>query len=934
MNDHGMRKSSIGGVNLVVHVFQLRIENRLQSWIRWLDLTDPQHKVVTLNSNVMDSTQNMTMYRLALPNAFASISFTYFVIAPLACAFFLIMAFPIETLGSTALQQEDPVVSRSLLPTGNLINPVGKTTEIYGRPNDLALSANGKWLLVKDWKSLRVIDAQSMDLLQTVDCPGGASLHGMAVSESGTVFVSNAKQEVHVYENSADENANVPEFKLTRSIKLPNGSFPCGIELSDDQSSAFVCLSRKNSLAVVDIASGELMKTIDVGIAPFDVELGAEDRLYVSNIGGRQPITSDKTAPSAGTETVVDNRGIASSGTVSVVSVESMEVVKTIDVGRHPSVLLPLKGSVFVCNTNEDSVSEIKKDGSPQEIVVKPDSKLPFGTMPSSLAASSDGKRLFVALAGNNAIGVFDQTRTGAETIALIPTGWYPVSVVCNEKYLYVANVKGVGARSIRRPDEEGRNSHDHRGSIQQIPLADLDSKTKRLKWTQQVLENGHVPQILRSILGAKTNASEAAAPKPVPDKLGEPGTFKHVIYVIKENRTYDQVFGDIEGSRGEPSLCVFPEKVTPNHHALAKRFGVLDNYYCNGVLSADGHSWATEGNVTPYLERAFGGFARSYTFGDDPITYSSSGFIWDRFLDAGLSFRNYGELNYSKPPEGMKYQAIYEAYRNGEKTEFSNNIGIKRLRDYSCLEYPGWNMQIPDVIRMKRFINEFREFEKNGALPNLAIVYLPQDHLGGGVTSNAHMADNDLALGQLVEAVSNSRFWEDTVIFVNEDDPQNGYDHIDGHRSICLVISAYSKPGINHTFYNQTSVLRTMLHMFGLVPLNQKDSAMPLMSDCFVNEKVNRDPYKCIAANFPLNEVPKSKNEQSAIEKKWRKVLATVPIERTGMKTEKDEDNLNRFVWHEVKGWTTPFPEAQTGAHGTGLGSLGLQIDPDAQED
>ncbi len=405
------------------------------------------------------------------------------------------------------------------------------------------------------------------------------------------------------------------------------------------------------------------------------------------------------------------------------------------------------------------------------------------------------------------------------------------------------------------------------------------------------------------------------------------------MIYVIKENRTFDQVFGDVKEARSEPELCVFPEKITPNHHALAQRFGLLDNYYCNGVLSADGHSWATEGNVTPYLERAFGGFARSYTFGDDPITYSSSGFLWDHFLAAGLSFRNYGEMDYAKPPAGMKYQEIYQAYSNGEAIEFEQNIGVERLRRYSSRNYPGWNMMIPDVLRMERFLSEFREFEKTGGLPNLTLVYLPQDHLGGGVTSEAHMADNDLAVGRLVEAVSSSRFWKDTVIFINEDDPQNGYDHIDGHRSLCLVISPYSKPGVNHSFYNQTSALRTMLHLFGLPPMNQQDASMPLMKDCF-QDVADLKPYRAIDANVPLNQTAKPKSEQSSIERKWRATLATVPIERTGMKSELDESNLNRFVWHEIRGWETPYPERWSGAHAKGFKSLGLEHDPGAEED
>ncbi len=302
-------------------------------------------------------------------------------------------------------------------------------------------------------------------------------------------------------------------------------------------------------------------------------------------------------------------------------------------------------------------------------------------------------------------------------------------------------------------------------------------------------------------------------------------------------------------------------------------------------------------------------------------------GFLWDQVLAAGLSFRNYGELDYAQPPSGMKYQEIWQAYNAGQPIEFEQKIGIERLRRYSCRDYPGWNMVIPDVLRMDRFLKEFREFESQGGLPNLMIVYLPQDHLGGGVTSNAHMADNDLAVGRLVDAVSHSKYWQDTVIFINEDDPQNGYDHIDGHRSLCLAISAYSQPGVNHSFYNQTSVLRTILHIFGLPPMNQQDASMPLMTDCF-QLAANLEPFDAIAANVPLNETAPPKAKQSAIERKWRSILATVPIERTGMKTEQDEDNLNRFVWHEVRGWNTPYPVEWSGPHARGLNQLGLKHD------
>lgn len=823
----------------------------------------------------------------------------------------------------------DDAVSRTRMPTGRLIFPVGKTLESYGRPVDLELSTDGQWLFAKSHQSVWVVDCDSFELVQQVEIAGGASLYGLAVNDK-YVYVSNAKNSLFGLKRT---NNKAKPFALDKeaTVEFAADSFPCGIVLSSDGKLAYVCLSKKNSVAVVDLEIKKVIKHYEVGIGPFDALLSRNQKhLLVSSIGGRRALEADKTAPSAGTETVVDKRGVASSGTVSVISLVKEEVVREIEVGLQPSVLMlsDTDTQAMVCNSNSDSVCEFDfVSGETESVNVKPNEKLPFGSMPSCLCRSREGKFTFIALAGNNAIQVRDGN---GELLGYIPTGWYPTSLSCSENYLFIGNVKGVGGRAKRRDIDKGGNSHDHLGSLQKVALADVLNREKLAEWSATARKNSLLPQALRSMVAPAVRTGKA--PVPVPEKLGDPSVFKHVIYVIKENRTFDQVYGDVKESRSKAELCVFPEEITPNHHALAKRFGLLDNYYCNGVLSADGHSWATEGNVTPYLERAFGGFARSYTFGDDPITYSSSGFIWDQFLDGGLSFRNYGEMDYAKPPEGMKYVDIYQAFKAGKKIEFTQNIGVDRLRKYSCRDYPGWNMMVPDVLRMERFLNEFREFEKNDGLPSLCLVYLPQDHLGGGVTSRSHMADNDLALGRLVDAVSHSKYWKDTVIIVNEDDPQNGYDHIDGHRSLCLVISPYSKPGINHSFYNQTSVLRTILHLFGLAPLNQQVASMPLMSDCF-QLPANLNAYNVIEANFPLDELPPKQDEQSSVEQRWRSILSTVPIQRTGMKTEQDEDNLNRFVWHEMKGWETSYPIEWSGPHARGLKELGLKLDPNAEE-
>ncbi|MEZ0325943.1 MAG: alkaline phosphatase family protein [Fimbriimonas sp.] len=816
-------------------------------------------------------------------------------------------------------------VDNQLMPTGQLLAPAGVVQELEGaRPVDMKLSPDGRTLFVKDRDALRVLDAGSLKETAKVSSPGGASLWGLDVSADGKkVYFTNSENRLHVFSIASGA------WTLQRSIDLagPEGkgnSFPCGIRLSKDGSRALVCLSLNNTLGIVDLASGKVTSELPTGIAPYDVELTNDGATaIVSNQGGRRPTKQDRTAPSAGTETPTDERGVANTGSLTIINLDS-KATREVAVGLQPSDLIILPGdrAAVVANANSDSLTwiDIREAKATRTLVVKADANLPFGSMPDGLSLSPAANRLYVALAGNNSLAVIENP-AGKPTISgLIPTGWYPTAVQSFGDHVFIANNKGVGSRS-KDPKQDGWNSHNHRGTVQKLTVPVTLSAM-----TAKVMELAFVPQILRAY---ERIAKSTAAPLPVPKKLGDPGAIEHVVYVIKENRTYDQVLGDVKSGDGDLKLCTFPEINSPNHHALAKQFVLLDNYYCNGVLSADGHSWATEGNVTPYLDRAFGGFNRSYTFGDDPITYSSSGFIWDRVLGAGLSFRNYGEMNYSDALPKRTYKEILDAYKQGHRTKFTNNIGVERVRRYSDLDYPGWNMEIPDQARVDEFLLEFREFEKSGHFPSFTILYLPQDHLGGPVSSRAHMADNDLAVGRLVEAISKSRFWPKMAIFINEDDPQNGYDHVDGHRSICLVVSPYARRGVTVTeFYNQTSVIRTMLHMLGLPPLNQRDASSNLMSTCFT-AKPNLSPYKALAANFSLDDSD-LKKDTSKEALKWFAIKNTVPIKRTGMKTEKDEDNLNRFIWHEMKGWKTPYPTQFAGPHGKGLAKRKLKHVPE----
>jgi hypothetical protein len=437
-------------------------------------------------------------------------------------------------------------------------------------------------------------------------------------------------------------------------------------------------------------------------------------------------------------------------------------------------------------------------------------------------------------------------------------------------------------------------------------------------KSTALVVENGRIAQIKRAFLPAR----EGQAPAPVPERVGEPSVFKHVLYILKENKTYDQVFGDIARGNGNSNLCIYPRPNTPNHHALALQYVLLDNYYCNGVNSADGHSWSTEGNTTDHLEKSFGGFVRSYTFGDDPLTYSSTGFIWNNVLEHGLSFRNYGEFDYASAPSGASWLQIYRDFTNGSHSiAFAQNIGVASLRPYSSTNVPGWDLEIPDVVRAYGFIKELDAAQADGKWAAFHFLYLPDDHTGGTPPPQAQVADNDLSLGRVVEAVTKSVFASDTVIFVVEDDPQSGYDHVDGHRSICLVVSPYTKRAQTiSTFYNQAGVLHTMEQILGLQPMNQQDAMSPLMSDCFCKTP-DFAPYVALTNEIDLVSGGRTRLSAKALRyfKKVRRMDFTKP-DRI------DEDVFNRYIWYSIKG-DARYPSEFVGGHGKGLKELGLVL-------
>jgi len=829
---------------------------------------------------------------------------------------------------------------RHLMATHQLIRPAGQSLEFGGRPVDLVLSPDGKTLYVKDNRGLVVIDAATWQIEQELRfISGGSSVHGIVMTRDGSRIYATAAQDA-IWEARVTSGG---KLELGQKLSLPGpggeGSpAPAGLTLSPDEETAYVCLSRNNSLGVVSIDSAKLVQEIPVGVAPYDVVLtGNGKKAFVSNWGGRRPRQGEKTAMSSGTDTLVDEHGVAASGTVSFVDLDQGVECFQIVTGLHPSdlELSADQRTLYVANANSDTVSviDVVSRTVVETIAVRPDPSLLFGSAPNALSLSQDARRLFVANGGNNAVAVIAlATSSGgrSQLEGFIPAAWYPGGLINDGRHLYIANVKGVGSRN-RQEDKKGWNSHNHLGTVGKVEIPGSSALEAQ---TRQVRQDSRVPQMLRAWDMSRSHRK----PVPVPARLGEPSVFDHVVYIIKENRTYDQLFGDLPQGNGDPDLCMFGREVTPNHHALAEQFVLLDNYYCNGVLSADGHAWAMEGYATDYLEKSFGGWARSYPFaGDDPVSFAPTGFIWDHALLAGLSFRNYGEMSKSTPqPGSATFLDIFNDYESKTRNiSFEHDIRIETLRRYSCPDSPGWNMRIPDAIRADVFLKEFAEYEQRGEWPHLVILYLPSDHTSGtrpgNPTPRAQVADNDLAMGRVIERISQSRFWPKTCIFVNEDDPQAGFDHVDGHRSVCLVVSPYTKRGaVVSQFYNQTSVLHTMSRMFGISPMNQMVALAPLMTDCFT-PKPDFRPYACLPNQVPLDEMNKSTAQLQGDELKWALKSLELPLDEVD---QADEDVFNRILWHSVKGVNAPYPAALAGAHGKGLSALRLVLSGDDEEE
>ena len=847
--------------------------------------------------------------------------------------------------------------SRTVLPVNQVVTPLGTQVELPGlRPQALALSPDGRILVTSGKTSeLVVVDPGTGAVRQRVELPktkadpqapsanvlrpdkdGQLSYTGLRFSPDGRrAFLSDVNGSVVLLDVAGDATLSV-----SRAIPLPDAraprrreEIPAGLAVSPDGTTLYVCGNLSNTLLELEVASGRVLRVFDVGVAPFDVVL-AGGKAYVSNWGGRRPGPGELTGPAGrGTVVKVDPvRHVASEGSVTVIDLASGKPRAEVVTGLHASALaVSPDGRHVVCaNAASDTLSVIdtRSDTVVETIWAKPSPSDLFGAQPNALAFDASGRTLYVANGTQNAVGVvaFDPTDRESRLQGLVPVGWFPGALVFDapRRTLHVANIKGHAA--LPKPYEEegaqpgatGFNSHHYHGSLSLVPLPETSTLPAL---SETVWRNLRRERVAAALLPPRPGQPARA----VPERIGEPSLIKHVVYVIKENRTYDQVLGDVAAGNGDPSLCLFGARVTPNQHKLVREFVLLDNTYCAGILSADGHQWSTTAIGTDYLERSFAGWPRSYPDGmgedeADALAYSPAGFLWDNALRHGVRIRNYGEfmapaVRWRDPKkEGTPpFLVNYRTWKGGsDEAVFESYPSIETIRPFSPTAYVGWEMAVPDQYRADFIIGELKEFVARGEFPQLTIICLPNDHTSGtspgSPTPAATVADNDLAFGRIVEALSHSPVWREMAIFAIEDDPQNGFDHVSGYRTTAYVASPYARRGaVVSTQYNTTSLLRTLEQILGLPPMNQFDASAVPMWDAFTDTP-DYAPFVAVPANVPLDQMnPPAEALADPVAR--RDALASARMNFREV-DKAPEDELNRILWRAVKGTREPYPE------------------------
>jgi YVTN family beta-propeller protein len=701
---------------------------------------------------------------------------------------------------------------------------------------------------------------------------------------------------------------------------------------SADGSTVYSAVNGQNKVVAIDAATGTIKQSWAVGNAPRGIAM-VGNKLYVSNEGGRPAKAGDTTINSYGTQVPANpDTGATTTGTVSVINpADPSAAVGSIDVGLHPTAVYAKNGAVFVTNTADNNVSVINtaNDKVVQTIATQPWPEASVGYEPNAVTLTDDG-HLLVTLGRANAVAVYRYTspQEPAGYVGLLPTDYFPAEITTVGKNVVVSNTRGIDAR---RPDSAGHGTHDTTSSLTQFTLPDdsvIRSETAKV-FQQNGWTGGSV-----TLTKGKGNKK----PVPVPVKLGDPSTIKHVFMIVKENRTYDQVLGDIPQGNGDPSLTQFGENVTPNQHAMAKQFGLYDNTYDIGTNSAEGHNWLMQADDPEYTESSAGEYTRSYDTENDALGHQKSGFIWTGAQAAGKSVKDFGEFqSFESKPSGATWQNLYcdtkDMQATGQKTAYPIQTGsaIPSLNKVSVPGFPLFDTSVPDIYKEEIWK---QDFEKNGPA-NLNMFWLSNDHTGGPANAAAQVADNDLAVGRMVDEISHSKYWKDSAIFVVEDDSQAGLDHVDGHRAPIQIISPWAQHGtVDNHYYSQITMVRTIEQILGIHPMNQKDSAATPMRGAFTQHPSNT-PFTALPNRTSLTlglstqpscgaDTPAPQNAKAAP----APTSAAVPADKqalaaqwdawkshqrlTGPNAVPDYANpaqMNHFTWYQTHNWKTPYP-------------------------
>jgi YVTN family beta-propeller protein len=773
----------------------------------------------------------------------------------------------------------------SVTPVGFRVTPAGRQAVLGLLPLASALSPDGSRLLISNngqgVQSLQVADTATGTVTQTLEYKQPEALFvGVAWSPDGKHAYASAggNNKIRVYDVSGGTLTEGQPLKLptTNPAGTKINMFPAGLAVSADGTKLYVADQLADAVSVIDVASGAV-KTAAVGHNPYGVTLSRDGKTaYVTNQG---------------------------ENTVSVVDVTGdPKTTGTITVGTHPSKAALSGSRLYVAASDSDEVDAVDTATGrlAGRIDLRPYRGAPVGSNPVAVTPSADGRLLYVANSGNNDVAVVDTHR--GRVIGTIPTGWYPTSVQLHGNRLFVTNAKGLGAGPNNGPgqpdptDPAGGSPDKYVGSMIKGSLSVIDGPGDRrnlTRWSRQVVSNNGFDE--------RDKVRAADGGHVIPLHPGEHTPIKHVIYVVRENRTFDQEYGSLGKGNGDPSINLFGDESAPNSRAIARKFTTLDNFYADAEVSAQGWNWSVAGNSNPYVEASwpanYSGRNRPYDYeGGNPATapgrdYRHS-YIWNKLADNKVSFRNYGFYT--------------DAAGNPDPIDPS-------LPSNTDTHYPGFDLSKQDhcdaqtgVGRMCEWLKEFKGYEQSGNLPTFEFVRLPNDHTAGtnvgSPTPKAYVADNDYALGQLVDTISHSKYWKETAVFVVEDDAQNGPDHIDAHRTVAMVASPYTQAGrVDSTFYSTVSMLRTMELLAGVGPMTQFDAYATPMVRSFT-ARPDFAPFTALLPQQSFDE----KNPKNA-------PMADISArQRLGKEDQIDERTFSEAVWKSVKGAHSQMPAPQ----------------------